>query len=156
VDITKKGEDHMKVVKLISAALLVALALVTVAACGAPPAAMSDIPVPPDSKPLEKGQNMFADAGIDAMQQALEAQQLKSEVKLYAVPAGMTWEQVKSFYTGKLDTNWATSPELSNESSAFSAVGWTRGRNQALVIGYGPDPLDSGGDGFVMVMLASR
>ena len=58
--------------------------------------------------------------------------------------------------SGKLDTNWTTSPELSNESSAFSAIGWTRGRNQALVVGYGPDPLDSGGDGFVMVMLASR
>jgi hypothetical protein len=146
----------MKAFKLISAAILMVLALVTVTACGAPPAAMSDIPAPPDSKPLEKGKNMVADAGIGAMQQALDAQQLKSEVKLYAVPASMTWDQVKSFYTGKLDTNWTTSPELSNESTAFSALGWTRGRNQALVIGYGPDPLDSSGDGFVMVMLASR
>jgi hypothetical protein len=146
----------MKAFKSISATLLIVLALVAVTACGAPPAVMSDIPVPPDSKPLEKGQNVVADAGLDAMQQALDAQQLKSEVKLYAVPASMTWDQVKTFYTGKLDTNWTTSPELSNESSAFSAIGWTRGRNQALVIGYGPDPLDSGGDGFVMVMLASR
>jgi hypothetical protein len=146
----------MKALKLISAALLIVLALVTVAACGAPPATMSDIPVPPDAKPLEKGKNVVADAGVDAMQQALDAQQLKSEVKLYAVPSSTSWDQVKSFYTGKLDTDWKTSPELSNESTAFSAIGWTRGRNQALVVGYGPDPLGSGGDGFVMVMLASK
>ena len=146
----------MKALKLISAGLLIVLALVTVSACGAPPATMSDIPVPPDSKPLEKGKNVIADAGVNAMQQALDAQQLKSEVKLYAVPSSTTWAQVKSFYTSKLDTNWTTSPELSNESKAFSVIGWARGRNQALVIGYGPDPLGSGGDGFLMVMLASK
>jgi hypothetical protein len=146
----------MKAFRLISAALIMVLALVTVAACGAPPATMSDIPAPLESKPLEKGKNIVADAGVDAMQQSLNAQQLNSEVKLYAVPATMTWDQIKSFYTGKLDTNWTSSSELAHESTTFSTIGWTRGRNQALVIGYGPDPLNSGGDGFVMVMLASK
>ena len=44
-----------------------------------------------------------------------------------------------------------------NESAAFSALGWTRGGDsQALVVGFGPDPTGQGGDGFLMVMLATK
>jgi hypothetical protein len=124
-------------------------------ACGAPPAAMADIPTPPNVTPLEKGQNVVADAAIDALQQSLEGQKFKNEVKLYALPADTQWDAVKSFYTGKLDENWKTSPELSHETEVFSTLGWSRGNSQALVVGYGPDPLGNGTP-FLMVMLASK
>ena len=131
------------------------MALVLLVACGAPPVAMSDIPTLPDVKPLEKGQNVVADAASDALAQSLDGQKFKSDVKLYALPADTKWDGVKSFYTGKLDENWKASPELSNETAAFSTLGWTRGSSQALVVGYGPDPL--GGDTpFLMIMLATK
>ena len=147
----------MKALKLISAAVLLVLALGSLAACGAPPVAMSDIPVHPQATPLEKGKNPIADAAIDAMDKALSGQNLKSEVKLYSVPADVTWDQVKSFYTEKLNSgDWKSSDQLLQESAAFSAIGWTRsGDQQALVIGYGPDALGNGTP-FLMIMLASR
>jgi hypothetical protein len=145
----------MKTLKLVSAMTLAALALVLLVSCGAPPVAMADIPTPPNVAPLEKGQNVVADAAIDAMQQSLEGQSFKSDVKLYALPADTQWDAVKSFYTDKLDENWKLSPELSHETEAFSTSGWARGNSQALVVGYGPDPL-GGGPPFLMVMLASK
>ena len=148
----------MKTLKLISAVLLTLLALTALAACGTPPATLSDIPVHPKATPLEKGKNPIADAAIDAMNKSFADQKLKNEVKLYSVPADVTWDQVKSFYTDKLNGgDWKSDAQLLNESPAFSAIGWTRGgESQALVVGFGPDPLGQGGDGFLMVMLASK
>jgi hypothetical protein len=137
----------MKSLKRVSAMALATLALMLLVSCGAPPVAMADIPTPPNVAPLEKGQNVVADAAIDAMQQSLEGQQFKSDVKLYSIPADTQWDVVKSFYTD--------SSELSHESEAFSTSGWARGNSQALVIGYGPDPLGEG-DNFLMVMLATK
>ena len=145
----------MKSLKHVSAMALAALALMLIVSCGAPPATMADIPTPPNVAPLEKGQNVVADAAIDAMQQSLEGQQFKSDVKLYSLPADTEWDTVKSFYTDTLDENWTLSTELSHESETLSTSGWARGRSQALVIGYGPDPLGEGDD-FLMVMLASK
>ncbi|MFL5803637.1 MAG: hypothetical protein ACJ8CR_18080 [Roseiflexaceae bacterium] len=147
----------MKGLKLISAAVLVVLALGVLAACGAPPVAMADIPVLSQAAPLEKGKNPVADAASDALDKALTGQSLKSEVKLYSVPADVTWDQVKSFYTEKLGSgDWKSSDQLTHESDAFSTLGWTRsGESQALVVGYGPDILGNGTP-FVMVMLASK
>ena len=147
----------MKGLKLISAAVLIMLAFGVLAACGAPPVAMADIPVLPQAAALEKGKNPIADAASDAMDKALTSENLKSEVKLYSVPADVTWDQVKSFYTEKLGTgDWKSSDQMTQESEAFSAIGWTRsGDQQALVVGYGPDILGNGSP-FVLVMLASR
>ncbi len=145
----------MKKLKLVSAISLAALALMLLVSCGAPPVAIADITTPPNVAPLEKGQNVVADAAIDAMQQSLEGQQFKSDVKLYSLPADTEWDTVKSFYTDTLDENWTLSTELSHESETLSTSGWARGRSQALVIGYGPDPLGEGDD-FLMVMLASK
>jgi hypothetical protein len=152
-----KGESSMKALKLISAAVLLVLTLSSLAACGAPPVAMSDIPVLPQAAPLEKGKNPIADAASDAMDKALTGENLKSEFKLYSVPADVTWDQVKSFYTDKLSSgDWKSSDKLLQESEAFSAIGWTRsGDQQALVIGYGPDILGNGTP-FLMIMLASK
>ncbi len=147
----------MKSLKLISAAVLIVLALGSLAACGAPPVTLADIPVHPQATTLEKGKNPIADAAIDAMDKAFTGENLKSEVKLYAVPADVTWAQVKSFYTEKLNSgDWKSSDKLLQESEAFSAIGWTRsGDQQALVVGYGPDILGNGSP-FLMVMLASK
>jgi hypothetical protein len=148
----------MKPIKLICAILLTLLMLVSIAACGAPPVAMSDIPVLPKATALDKGKNMLADTASDAMQKSLNDQKLKSEVKLYALPVDVTWDQVKSFYTDKLNGGeWKSESQFLNESAAFSAIGWTRGGDsQALVVGFGPDPTGQGGDGFLMVMLATK
>ena len=146
----------MKLLKLISAAVLIVLALGSLAACGAPPVTMAEIPLVPEAAPLEKGQNMVADAASEAMDQALTSENLKSEFKLYTVPAEMSWDQVKAFYTEKLGSDWKVSDEITQESEAFSAMGWTRGGDsQALVVGYGPDILGNGNP-FLMVMLASK
>jgi hypothetical protein len=152
-----KGELPMKGLKLISATVLLVLALSALAACGAPPVAMADIPVHPKATPLEKGKNQIADTASDAMDKALAGQNLKSEVKLYSVPADVTWDEIKSFYTESLKgSDWKNNDQLTHESDAFSALAWTRsGDQQALVVGYGPDILGNGTP-FVMVMLASR
>src|SRR5262245_38854383 len=82
----REGRISMKALKLISAAVLIVLALGSLAACGAPPATMADIPVHPKATTLEKGKNQIADGAIDAMDQALAGQNLKTEVKLYSMP----------------------------------------------------------------------
>jgi hypothetical protein len=147
----------MKALKLISATVLIVLALGSLAACGAPPVTMADIPVHPKAAPLEKGKNPIADAASDAMDKSLTGQNLKNEVKLYSVPADVTWDEIKSFYSESLKgSDWKNNDQLTHESDSFSALAWTRsGDQQALVIGYGPDILGNG-SAFLMVMLASK
>jgi hypothetical protein len=146
----------MKLLKFISAAILIVLTLGALAACGAPPVTMAEVPLMPQAGPLEKGKNPIADAASEAMDKALTSENLKSELKLYTVPADVTWDQVKAFYTEKLGSDWKVSDQMTQESEAFSAMGWTRGgESQALVVGYGPDILGNGSP-FLMVMLASK
>ena len=80
----------------------------------------------------------------DTMDKAMTSESLKSEVKLYSVPAEVTWDQVKTFYTEKLGSgDWKSNDKMLQESEAFSAIG------------YGPDVMGNGTP-FLMVMLASR
>jgi hypothetical protein len=139
-------------------AALVVLVLLSLAACGTPPATLTDIAVFPGATPLEAGQNEMADTVSQAMIDSMSQENVKSEVKLYSVPAGVTWDEVKSFYTDQLSgTDWKADSDLSNESELFSAVGWTRGSlasEQALIVSHGADVTGSGA--FLIVLLISE
>ena len=143
--------------KLTSIFALALLALLWLGACGAPPVELNAIPAPPNATLLERGSNPAADAAVDAAVQSLSSQNLKPQVKLYALPANASWDEIKTFYTNNLkEGDWKAEPAFTNEAGVFNTTGWTRGgQSQALMVGYGPDNLATGSS-FVMIVMASR
>jgi hypothetical protein len=142
----------MRLVQSILGALLVVSMLVALAGCGAPPMALADIPAPPEAAPLARGENALADTLASSLENAL-GQRGTLELKLYSVPAGLSWQQVDGFYaTALASSDWRPADELRNESAALSTAGWTRGgltSEQGLAVGYAPDVV---GDGAFMIV----
>jgi hypothetical protein len=147
----------MRIIRPLLSALLIAAALAALAGCGAPPMALADIPAPPEAAPLARGENALADTLASSLEGAL-GQRGTLELKLYSVPASLSWQQVDGFYAEKLaGSDWRPADELRNESAAISTAGWTRGglaSEQGLAVGYAPDAL--GGGAFMIVALFSE
>ncbi len=148
----------MKTLKLISAAILLSLLLLSLAACGAPAVTMTDVPLFPGATLLEKGQNEIADAAADGLKQSVSAENVTADVLMYALPDGTSWDDVTKFYNDKLSSSdWKTSTEIAQDTEFFKVVGWTRGSlnsEQALGVGFGPEML--GNKPFLMVALMSE
>jgi hypothetical protein len=77
------------------------------------------------------------------------------ETKPYALPDGASWNDVKGFYSDKLEgTDWKPAAELSDESTEeFKTIGWQRGpasSEQLLVVAYLPDLF---GDGATLIVM---
>jgi hypothetical protein len=134
------------------------LLLLSLAACGGQPVAFADLPMLPDAAPLEEGTNTIADSVSSSFKESLSGENVGVELKLYAVPAETSWEQIKTFYTDQLAaTDWKSDERIAQDSDAFKTVGWTRGglaSEQGLAVGYGPDLLGEGA--FLMVALISE
>jgi hypothetical protein len=132
------------------------LVLLWALACGgssATPAAVTDVPVYSGATPMELGDNPLVDTIVDSVEES--AGDMGSiETELYALPAGTSWADVKSFYSAQLaDTDWESEPEFADESETFNSVGWTRGsgaQEQALLVMYVAELLD---DGALMVTM---
>jgi hypothetical protein len=148
----------MNLQKAVLRFVLCVLALVLLAACGTEPVSLSDIPVYPGVKPMERGQNAFADQMADAIKESSGKEDVSAELKLYTLPAGAAWSDVKSYYVDNLaDGDWQTEQDLAEESDIFSSLGWTRGggaSEQALVVGHLADITGEGA--FLIVMLFSE
>lgn len=148
----------MKTFKLISAAILMIMLLLSLAACGAPAVKMTEVPVFPGATPLDKGQNEIADAAADGLKQSVSAENVTADVQMYALPEGTNWDDVTKFYNDKLSSSdWKTSAEIAQDTEFFKVVGWTRGSlnsEQALGVGFGPEML--GNQPFLMVALMSE
>lgn len=123
---------------------LVALLVPVLAACGGEPVAFASIPVFEGASELQAGQNSIADTVAESMKSAVGAQ-LTSEIMLYELPAGTTWDQVKEFYNGAMgSTDWKAASELATETEAFNTTGWQRGgmaSEQVLMVGFMPEML---------------
>lgn len=88
--------------------VLLALLAVLLAACGGDPATVSDIPAYPDAAALQPGEDPIADTLINNMEQDANLRANMGvggsiEQMAYRLPAGTTWDQVKSFYDQELD-----------------------------------------------------
>jgi hypothetical protein len=132
----------------ISRILLTWLILLVAVACGAKPVLIDALPVYAGAQPMERGQNNLADSVANAMQQSADEQGLSAEFRLFSLPVGTTWDDVKNFYdreTARLD--WKPESAMAVEGEAFQAAGWSRGtgdNQQALVVGYVPDVTGEG------------
>lgn len=81
--------------------------LMLLAACGSKAATMADIPAYPDAVALEPGTDPIADTLVNNMVQDAQIRNSAGasgqiEQMAYRLPAGITWEQVESFYNDKL------------------------------------------------------
>lgn len=139
------------------AMLAVACMLAGLAGCGGSPVTFAELPVHPELAPLERGTNSLADTMADTLEGSM-GESVSAELKLYSVPAELSWEELDSFYATSLaEGDWKAADELRQESDALNTVGWTRGSlasEQGLVVGYGPPML--GDDAFLIVMLFSE
>ena len=147
----------MRLLHRMGVAFLSALLLVTLAACGGAPVNFADVPTHPQVTPVEPGENSMADTIGATLKDAL-AERGQVDMKLYAVPSSLSWEQIQAFYADSLSgTDWKTAQELAQDTEVFKTAGWTRGRlasEQGLAVGYAPDLL--GGGAFLMVALFSE
>lgn len=129
------------------ATLLFALILTLVAACGTQPVALADIPVYPGATELKPGESPIGDTlGSNNQQDALLRSQLnlggKTEQKGFQMPAGVTWDQVRSFYDEQLkQTGWASNNlvggilEQANQGNdSFRIANWQRDKQNVSVI----------------------
>lgn len=127
----------------------VALLLVGVlAGCGSDPISLREVPLYPGAEPLQSGQNQLADPMVARMELLAGQRGLFAEMESYAVPAGTTWDDIRSFYEEALaGEGWQPVPDLTVEEETIRFVGWSRGkeeRQQSLVVGYVPDVAGEG------------
>lgn len=144
-----------KLLGLLAVGLLVVASL---AACGAEPVVMGDVPVYPGTEALPPGENDMADQMANLIRESAGGEGLVTDVNLYTLPAEASWDDVRGFYEGELEgTDWEPAPELAQESEVFNSVGWSRGggaNEQALVVGYVADPF--GESAFLILGLFSE
>jgi hypothetical protein len=129
--------------KTMSRLLLVLPIVLLVAACGTKPVLIDDLPVYPGATPMELGQNSLADSVTTAMQQSAGEQGLSAQFRLFSLPAGVTWDDVHSYYSQELaGPGWKPEPAMDVTGDAFQAAGWSQGTGdsqEALMVGYVPD-----------------
>jgi len=123
--------------------LALAVLAVLLAACGgSTPASLADIPVYAGAQPVEASANYLTDTMATSIEQSIAAQDLTSEINLYRLPEGTTWEEVKQFYTTEVDDGWETAPEVTQEAGVINFIGWQRGSGaseQMLIAGQAED-----------------
>lgn len=94
--------------------VLIALSLLSLAACGSPPATLNDIPAYPGATELQPGESILGDtlAQNNQTDAALRGQLGvggKTEQKGYSLPKDATWDQIRNFYDEELKSSgWAT------------------------------------------------
>jgi hypothetical protein len=132
----------------LAAALLAGLALLALAACGAPKAAtLDDIPTYTGAVALQPGESTLASTLADNNQaDAAMRGQLgvggKTEQRGFSLPAAATWPEVKAFYDEKLKAGgWGTNSmvsgimEQANQGNElFQTANWQKGGQNVTVI----------------------
>lgn len=132
---------------LLTLALAALLVPALVACGGGEPATMASLPAFPEATELQPGENAMADTVAESLKSSVGGN-LRSEVKLYSLPAAATWDEVRAFYADALQGgDWQASAELDSSTEAINTAGWQRGSlssEQVLILGYMP-PLLGGG-----------
>jgi len=134
-----------------------ALVLAALACGGAEPVTMGEIAVYPGAAPIEDG-NLVAESLAESIRESAGEEAVDVEVRMYTLPEGTGWEDVKLFYTTETGTgDWSGADDLTQETDFVSTIGWSRGglmNPQAFVVAYSLDPL--GGPPFLIQMLFSE
>ncbi len=137
---------------------LVALIAAAIACGGSARVTIDDIATFPSAQTLATGQSTIADLLAESIAQSAGQEGVQAETRLYSLPAGTPWADVKSFYTEQAaNRDWTSQAELTQESAAASTIGWTRGglaSEQALVIAFAEDPFT--GEPFLVIILFSE
>ena len=130
----------------ITVVLLGTLTLVPVLACGqsieptatVKPVAISDVPVYDGAASIDADDSVEASMIIIAMETTIAGKDITMETKVYSLPGGATWDDVKAFYKETLaSTDWEPAEELTDESAEPKSIGWRRGagaNEQILVV----------------------
>jgi hypothetical protein len=143
---TSGGED-MKYRNLSLVFVLLALTLAVMTACGgaaSQPVTLNDVPTYANSKLLQPGENPMADSLAKNVEQAAGVGQ-KLDQRIYTLPSDATWDQVNSFYTGKLGgTGWQSIslPAAAAANPMMQLSIWKRG-TQSLTVARLTDPTSS-------------
>lgn len=96
----------------------------------------SDIPVYPDAKNYEAGNNMMVDALVDPMVKQFESQYGGSaQVNFYAVPQGTTSQDIEGFYSEKMTGMGWQAEETQNADGATTMV-WTKDDKNVFVLSF--------------------
>ena len=147
----------MKRYKSISIAVLgsVVLALALACAGSGTPVPISDIPEYPGATSIDAADDPIASILIESMEEAAaEDAEVDAEFRVYTMPSGTTWQDVKDFYIGEMkDTDWKPAADLTIDEDVFRMIGWERA-TQALGIGFVPE--DVSGTALMLIMLATE
>jgi hypothetical protein len=143
----------MKSRSTLALVLLFLFAAVILSACGGGAATIDDLPVYPDAVALQPGDDPVADTLANNAEQDAA---LRSDLgvggsvvqKAFRLPAGATWDQVKAFFDGELDSaGWESglggiaggiagdvldSANAGNE--LFQTAIWSKGKQNLTVI----------------------
>jgi hypothetical protein len=138
----------MKYPNLSFAIALLALMLAGMTACGggaaSQPITLNDVPTYANTKLLQPGENPMADSLAKNVQDAAGAGQ-KLDQKIYTLPNDATWDQVNSFYSGKLGgSGWQTIslPAAAAANPMMQLSIWKRG-GQSLTVARLTDPISN-------------
>lgn len=134
---------------------LAALLSVALAGCGGTPATMASLATYPSATELQAGQNAVADSVAEALRGSV-GENLSSEVKLFNLPPGTTWDEVQAFYGEALQGDWKAAAELGSNNDTLSTAGWQRGSlasEQVLMLGFVP-PLLGGGPVLIVALFS--
>lgn len=123
------------------------VAIFTLAACGAAPAKLSDIPAYPGATALQPGESVLADtlAQNNAADAALRGQLGTGgsvEQQGYRLPSDANWDAVKAFYDEKLKAaGWGVNSMVSGimdqanqGNDVFQTSNWQKGQQNVTVI----------------------
>ncbi|GAB4580508.1 MAG: hypothetical protein Fur0022_32500 [Anaerolineales bacterium] len=133
------------------------LILAALACGGSEPVTMDSLPVFDGAVILESGQSTVAEAVVEALKQTAGQEGVTAETRIYGVPAGTTWDAIKSFYASHLGEGWTEDAQLSEAQEGFNTAGWTRGglaSEQAVVAALVNDPF--AGQDFLILVLFSE
>jgi hypothetical protein len=134
-----------------------ALVLAALACGGSDPVTMEEITAYPGVSEIEDG-NIVAETLAESIRESAGSEAIDVEIRMYNLPEGTTWEDVRLFYTTETGTgDWSDAADLTQETEFVSTMGWTRGglmSPQAFVVAYSIDPL--GGPPILIQMLFSE
>ncbi len=143
----------MKTYKLFAVAALLVVAVMMLAACGgSQPATLSDVPIYPNTTELKPGENRMADTLAQNVSTAAGMGQ-KLDQKMYSLPKDAKWDDIKSFYSGKLTgAGWQAVNVPSIPNPTFQMNIFKRG-TQSLTVAELTDPTTS--NNFLLFSLAN-
>lgn len=148
----------MKNRNLVLGIALAALLAAAITACGgasSQPVTLNDVPTYANTKLLQPGENPMADSLANNVQQAAGLGQ-KLDQKIYTLPGDATWDQINSFYTGKLGgTGWQTIslPAAAAANPMMQLSIWKRG-GQSLTVARLTDPTSN--NSFLLFSLSTQ